>query len=124
MGITSEISLEITTPHIAEWINQIANKYEDTDLGLSRNNYSAYSGVNKKNKFIKNDEALRSRNNYSAYSGVNRGTLPFEIKGDLSRNNYSAYSGVNAIFIDAENKEIRSRNNYSAYSGVNILTQI
>jgi len=80
--------------------------------------------VNKKNKFIKNDEALRSRNNYSAYSGVNRGTLPFEIKGDLSRNNYSAYSGVNAIFIDAENKEIRSRNNYSAYSGVNILTQI
>jgi len=39
---------------------------------MSRNNYSAYSGVNAWKRNIRNTEKLLSRNNYSAYSGVNK----------------------------------------------------
>ena len=64
---------------------------------LSRNNYSAYSGVNDKTMQAYPEYAEESRNNYSAYSGVNiSGWVGNRKKAVVSRNNYSAYSGVNA----------------------------
>jgi len=41
---------------------------------MSRNNYSAYSGVNKRKNIMYNIAKV-SRNNYSAYSGVNMQVL-------------------------------------------------
>ena len=86
----------------------------------SRNNYSAYSGVNIIKRPTPEIIMEESRNNYSAYSGVN---ILFVILIELpsgSRNNYSAYSGVNLGFkFMIGGAPYLSRNNYSAYSGVN-----
>jgi len=40
---------------------------------------------------------VESRNNYSAYSGVNNCLDGFTGAWVVSRNNYSAYSGVNSL---------------------------